>query len=112
MHFEEQIGLGDTIESYYPSKILGFIKVDGKKEAIIQCSKKPLEWNTVQSKKFVAITIGTDYDISFVTVPIDGLVHPLCVLPDSGGNTNSYFVVLPKRNWSRYFGDKIRYNQT
>jgi hypothetical protein len=112
VHFEEQIGLGDTIESYYPSKILGFIEVDGKKEAVIQCSEKPLEWNTVESNFFVAITIGTDYNISFVTVPIDALVHPLCVLPDSGGNTNSYFVVLPKRNWSRYFGDKIRYNQT
>ena len=27
-------------------KNLGFIKVDGKKEAIIQCSEKPLEWNS------------------------------------------------------------------
>jgi hypothetical protein len=112
VHFEEQIGSGNTIESYYPSKILGFIEVGDKQEAVIQCSEKPLEWKTVKTKFFVAITIGTDYDISFVTVPIDALVHPLCVLPDSGGNANSYFVVLPKRNWSRYFGDKIRYNQT
>ena len=111
VHFEEHIGSGNTIESYYPSKILGFIEVGDKQEAVIQCSEKPLEWKTVETKFFVAITIGTDYDISFVTVPIDALVHPLCVLPDIGGNANSYFVILPKRNWSRYFGDKIRYNE-
>ncbi len=45
-----------------------------------------------------------------MTVPIDALVHPLCVLPDCGGDPNTYFVVLPKRNWSRYFGDKIKTN--
>jgi hypothetical protein len=112
VHFEEQIGSGNTIESYYPSKILGFIEADDKQEAVIQCSEKPLEWKTVESKFFVAITIGTDIDVSFVTVPIDALVHPLCVLPDIGGNANTYYVVLPKRNWSRYFGDRIKYNQT
>ena len=111
VHFEEHIGSGNTIESYYPSKILGFIEVGDKQEAIIHCSEKPLEWKTVETKFFVAITIGTDSDVSFVTVPIDALVHPLCVLPDIGGNANSYFVILPKRNWSRYFGDKIRYNE-
>ena len=98
-------------ESYYPSKIIGFIEVGDKQEAAIQCSEKPLEWKTVETKFFIAITIGTDSDISFVTVPIDALVHPLCVLPDIGGNTNSYFVILPRRNWSRYFGDKIRYDE-
>ncbi len=54
VHFEEQNGLGDTIETYYPSKILGFIKVNSKKEAMVQCSKRPLDWNTVESKFFVA----------------------------------------------------------
>ena len=107
VNFEEQNGSGDTIET----TILQ-IKVNSKKEAMVQCSKRPLDWNTVESKFFVAIKIGTDYDISFVSVPMDALVHPLCVLPDIGGNANTYYVVLPKRNWSRYFGDKIKYNQT
>ena len=92
-------------------QILGFIEVGDNQEAVIQCSEKPLEWKTVETKFFVAITIGTDYDISFVMVPIDALVHPLCVLPDIGGNANSYFAILPRRNWSRYFDDKIRYNK-
>ena len=38
VNLEEQIGLGETIESYYPSKVLGFIEVNGKKEAFNQCS--------------------------------------------------------------------------
>ena len=58
----------------------------------------------------VGITLGNDIDISFVTVPIDSLVHPLCVIPDIGGEPAHYFVVLPKSNWSRYFGfgDRIQ----
>jgi hypothetical protein len=39
--------------------------------------------------------------------PITSIVHPLCVIPDYGGGENAYMVVLPKRNWSRYFGDRI-----
>jgi hypothetical protein len=108
--FKEQIKQGDIIESYYPSKVLGFIEVDGKREAVIQCCVKPLQWNTVESIFFVPIMLGTDFEISFVTVTIDALVHPLCVLPHCCGDPYTYFVVLPKRNWSRYFGDKIRSN--
>jgi hypothetical protein len=28
----------------------------------------------------------TNFNISFVTVPIEALVHPLCVIPDCGGD--------------------------
>ncbi len=48
-----------------------------------------------------------DFNISFVTVPIEALVHPLCAIPDFGGDSDIYFVVLPKRNWSRFFGESI-----
>jgi hypothetical protein len=40
--------------------------------------------------------LGTDFNILFVTVPIEALVHPLCVIPDSGGDIDIYFVVLQK----------------
>jgi hypothetical protein len=56
---------------------------------------------------FVKMKLGMDVNISFVTVPIEALVHPLCVIPDCGGDSNIYFVVLPKRNWSRFFGERI-----
>ena len=52
--------------------------------------------------------LGNDDAISTVTVPLLSLVHPLCVIPDYGGNGTSYIVVLPRRNWSRYFGDRIK----
>jgi hypothetical protein len=76
--------------------MIGFIEKDGQKEAIIQCCLKPLEWSTVQAKFLVGITLGNVIDISFVTVLIESLVHPLCVIPDSGGEPSRYFVVLPK----------------
>ena len=61
----------------------------------------------------VKIKIGTDLEISYVTVPITALVHPLCVIPD-GGDLTSYIIKLPKRNWSRYFSDVIlsEYNKS
>ena len=56
---------------------------------------------------FVKMILGTDFNISFVTVLIEAIVYPLCVIPDSGGDRDIYFVVLPKRNWSQFFGERI-----
>jgi hypothetical protein len=114
VHFEEITVSGEAVETYYPSKILGFVKISGTTEAIIQCSEKPLVWTDVQNKFLLKTNIGTDMDISCVTVPITALVHPLCVIPDTGGDQTSYIIILPKRNWSRYFGDKIlsEYNKS
>ncbi len=74
---------------------------------MIQYSVKPLLWSTVERFSFVKMKLGTDFNISFVTVPIEAFVHPLCVIPDCGGDSDIYFVVLPKRNWSRFFGERI-----
>jgi hypothetical protein len=49
---------------------------------------------------FCKMRLETDFSISFVTAPIEALVHPLCVIPDCGGDRDIYFVVLSKRNWS------------
>jgi hypothetical protein len=56
---------------------------------------------------FVKMKLGMDFNISFVMVPIEALVHPLCVIPDCSGDSDIYFVVLPTRNWSRFFGERI-----
>ncbi len=72
--------------------------IEGKREAVIQCSVKPLVWSVVGKNFIVKLKLGMDFNISFVTVPIEALVHPLCVIPDSGGDRDIYFVVLPKRN--------------
>ncbi len=45
---------------------------------------------------FVKMKLGMDFNIIFVTVPIEALVHPLCVIPECcGGDRDIYFVVLP-----------------
>jgi hypothetical protein len=40
IHFEELNSSGEAIETYYPSKILGFVTIYGITEAVIQCSEK------------------------------------------------------------------------
>ncbi len=94
------------MEAYYSSKILGYIKMSGSTEAVIQCSEKPLIWSDVENNFMVKIIIGTDMEISYVTVPITALVHPLCVIPD-GYDQSSYIIILPKRNWRKHFGDIV-----
>ena len=64
-------------------------------------------WSDLEKHFFVKTSIGTDLDVSYISVPITALVHPLCVIPDEGGDMNTYIIILPKRNWSRYFGDKV-----
>ena len=109
IHFEEQNQQGSLVETHYPSRILGYLSIDGKQEAAIQCSSKPIDWNTVERQFIVPIKLGTDFNVSFVTVPIDAIVHPLCVFPENTDDeSDTFYVVLPKRNWSRYFGDRIQ----
>ncbi len=98
---------GEEFENHYPSKILGFLNIEGKREAVIRCSVKPLVWSVMERNFIVKLKLGMDFNISFVTVPIEALVHPLCAIPDSGGDRDIYFVVLPKRNWNRFFGERI-----
>jgi hypothetical protein len=98
---------GEQIENHYPSKILGFFSIEGKREVVTQCSVKPLLWSTVERTFFVEMKLGTDFNISFVTVPTDALVHPLCVIPDCSGDSDIPFVVLPKCSWSQFFGERL-----
>jgi hypothetical protein len=106
VHFEETNPFGENIETFYPSQLLGFITSNGSREAVIQCSLNPLSWEE-QENFVVNIEIGQNFDVSFVFVPIKLIVHPLCIIPDDGDNMNKYFVVLPKQNWSLFFGNNI-----
>ena len=98
---------GDTVENFYPAKILGFVTINNVTEAVIHCAEKPFNWSEVEEKFIVRTKLGSTLSVSIVSVPISSLVHPLCALPDYGNDSLSYIIVLPKRNWSRYFGDKI-----
>jgi hypothetical protein len=74
VHFQEMNNQGEQIENPYPSKILGFLSIEGRCKAVIQCSVKPL---LLSAFFFVKMILGTDFNISFVAVPIEALVHPL-----------------------------------
>jgi hypothetical protein len=111
VHFKETNNLGHKVENYYPSRLLGFITTNGTREAVIQCSINPIDWEDIQGNFIVETQLGSHFHVSFVIVPIDSIVHPLCVFPDDGSNQrNKYFVVLPKRNWSWYFGNNIQFH--
>jgi hypothetical protein len=107
VHFEETNNLGVIMENYYPSRLLEFITTHNTQEAVIQCSVNPTQWDIIQQNFIVKIQLGRNFNVSFVTVPIESIVHPLCVFPDDGDQTDKYFVVLPKRNWSCFFGNSI-----
>ncbi len=53
VHFQKVNNQGEQIENLYPSKILGFLAIEGKGEAVIQCSIKPLLWSVVERNFFV-----------------------------------------------------------
>jgi hypothetical protein len=111
VHFEETDNLGHKVENFHPLGLLGFITTNRTRKVVIQCSINPTDWNNIQQNLIVETQLGTNFHVSFLIVPIDSSVHPLCVFPDDGSNqTNKYFNVLPKRNWSRYFGNNIHFN--
>jgi hypothetical protein len=107
VHFQEVNNQGEQIKNHYLSKILGFFSIEGKHKAVIQCSVKPLLWSIVKKPFFVKMKLGTDFNILFVTVPIEALVYRLCMIPDCGGDSDIDFVGLPKHNWSQFFGEKL-----
>jgi hypothetical protein len=70
VHFEEVVANEDTVERFYPAKVLGFIKFEEKTEAVIQCTEKPLHWSRVKKNFLEKVILGTNDAISTVTVPL------------------------------------------
>ena len=98
----------DAVERYYPSKLLGFLSIGNETVKVaIRTSTTSVPWSKVQKEFFSGIRLGSEFKTYYQYAPITSIVHPLCVIPDYGGDEDAYMVVLPKRNWSRYFGDRI-----
>ncbi len=53
-----------------PLMLLGFVSIKGEHKAIIQCLLKPLSWDHLQEKFIMEIELGTNFNVSFVTVPV------------------------------------------
>ena len=59
--------------------------------------------------EFITSSMTSDnFGTSYVTIPVSSLVRPMFVYGDYGGMKDKYFYAHPKRNWARYFGDKIK----
>jgi hypothetical protein len=82
VHFQE---VNKQTENHYPSKILGFLAIDRKRDCDT-VFHKTTSLECIGKNFDVKMKLGMDFNISFVTVPIEGLVHPLCVITDSGGD--------------------------
>ncbi len=79
VYFEEAHNLGYIVENYYPSRLLGFITTNSTQEVVIQCSVNPIQWDTMQQNFIDEIQLGRNFNVSFVTMPIKSVVHPLCI---------------------------------
>jgi hypothetical protein len=56
-------------------KLLGLISTDGNScEEVIQCSVQPILWAKVETNMLVKFTLGTDINVSYVTVPVEAIV--------------------------------------
>ncbi len=71
VHFQEIAADGTEVENYYPSRILGFVELNGGiTEAVIQCADKPLVWSEVKSNFFSRVVWckrGWDKNVLIVT---------------------------------------------
>jgi hypothetical protein len=103
VHFDDD----NEDEAYYPARILGFFGADGGVNAVVQCSLRPLNWFTLETRMFVEIELRVNEE-SFVAVPLSLFVYTLCVIENYGGGKNKYIVVLPRSGWGRYFGSDIK----
>ena len=77
--------------------------------AVVQFSVSPVPWDILERNFILEFHLGTFFNTSFVIVPVSLIVHPVCVFPNYGSiDSTSFFVVLPKQNWSNYFSMKVR----
>jgi hypothetical protein len=63
VHFQEVNNQGEEIENHYPSKLLVFLDIEGKREAMIQCSVKPLLWSVVE--RFFLLSCNWEWILTF-----------------------------------------------
>ena len=94
----------DGEQQYFPSRILGFAKTGGQNiVAIIQYSIEDVTWDRLQEDFVVPFRLCTERSKEDI-VPLSSLCHPLCVVPNIGGeDANRYMMILPKGQWSQYF---------
>ena len=75
---------------------------------MIRTSTNHLAWSSLTEDFISIFSLSTNFDADYVLAPMTAIVHPLFVFKDYGGdNPASHFCALPKRNWTKYFDEKI-----
>jgi hypothetical protein len=95
----------DKQHNTYPGKIIGFFSIHNLVYAVIQSSSDPITMEQLCENFICNFVVEEDQQMEVVEIEI--ISNPLCVYKNYGGPSNSYFCVLSKRKWGRYFGEKI-----
>ena len=101
---------GNDCFVHYPSLILGFIRFPNDEEVstVIRTSIKPLNWSHLKKDFISSFMLSDNFVKNYVIIPTSAIVKPLFVFNDYEGDPKRKFCSLPKRNWARYFGNKIK----
>ena len=75
--------------------------------AVIQSSKDKLSMDDLKRDFVCSFSVDGSIDEDLCVVPMESIRNTLFVFKDYGGNLGGYFCVLPRRHWSRFFGDQI-----
>jgi hypothetical protein len=101
---------GNDCFVHYPSLILGFIQFpnDNEVSTVIRTSIKPLKWSDLKEDFISSFMLSDNFLKNYVIIPTSAIVKSLFVFDDYEGDHKRKFCSLPKRNWARYFGNKIK----
>jgi hypothetical protein len=58
VHYEVTNNLGDKVDFFYPSRLLGLITTNGIREAVIQYSINPIDWEVIQQNLLLRLSLG------------------------------------------------------
>jgi len=102
----------DGYDEHYPARILGFFddsESDTSVMAVVQSSpaSSPMSMERMGKDFISKFHMPDNLDECTYAVPIESIVHPLCVFKNYGGPNREYFCTLPQRKWCRYFGELI-----
>jgi len=120
VEYEQEESDDDSADSMvtYPAQLFGFIRIktngittqftNDKEQmyAVVRTAKEPLSWETLENDFVCKVELGRGHEF-FEVVPVDSITHPLLVFDNLGGSVLEHFVVLPRRKWARFFGNKI-----
>ncbi len=102
----------DGYDESYPARILGFFEFSHSETsvmAVVQSSSEssPMSMERMGKDFISKFHMPNDLDECTYAVPLESIVHPLCVFKNYGGQNREYFCTLPQRKWGRYFGEQI-----